>query len=185
MTRIVAGRFGGRRLSTPRGGTTRPTSEKVRAAIGNILTAGGGLAGASVLDLYAGSGALGLELVSRGAAAATLVERDRAALTAIRTNVTALGVESLVTVVASDVAAFARLPGSAVDVVVADPPYDLAALAIEALLADLHTSGLVHPGTDVLIERAVRSGDIGWPPPFRTGRSRRYGDTAVHMATVD
>lgn len=184
MTRIVAGRLGGRRLVTPRGEVTRPTSERVRAAIGNVLTAAGGVDGASVLDLYAGSGALGLELLSRGAAAVTLVERDRAALTAIRANVAALGVSAAVTVVASDVAAFVRLPGPAFDVVVADPPYELAIQTLHALVADLFAAGRVHAGTDVLIERAARSGDIVWPEPLRAGRSRRYGDTVVHAATV-
>ncbi len=184
MTRIVAGRLGGRRLVTPRGEVTRPTSERVRAAIGNALTAAGGVDGASVLDLYAGSGALGLELLSRGAAAVTLVERDRAALTAIRANVAALGVSAAVTVVASDVAAFVRLPGPAFDVVVADPPYELAIQTLHALVADLFAAGRVHAGTDVLIERAARSGDIVWPEPLRAGRSRRYGDTVVHAATV-
>ena len=91
MTRIVGGRWRGRRLATPAGGTTRPTSEKVRAALASSLTATGGLVGAAVLDLYAGSGALGLELVSRGAASAVFVERDRAALLALRANVAALG----------------------------------------------------------------------------------------------
>ena len=89
--RIVGGIWGGRRLLTPAGETTRPTSEKVRAALASSLTAAGGLDGARVLDLYAGSGALGLELVSRGAASAVFVERDRAALTALRANVAALG----------------------------------------------------------------------------------------------
>lgn len=95
MTRIVGGRWGGRRLVTPTGDTTRPTSEKVRAALASSLTAAGGLEGARVLDLYAGSGALGLELVSRGASSAVLVEQDRAALVALRANVTALGSASV------------------------------------------------------------------------------------------
>lgn len=157
----------------------------MRAAIGNALTAAGGVEGASVLDLYAGSGALGLELLSRGAAAVTLVERDRAALSAIRANVDSLGVSAAVTVVAADVAAFARLPGRSFDVVVADPPYELASADLLTVLTHLHSAGRVHSGTDTLIERAVRSGEIDWPAPFRAGRSRRYGDTAVHAATVD
>ena len=94
MTRIVGGRWGGRRLATPAGDTTRPTSEKVRAALASSLTATGGLDGARVLDLYAGSGALGLELVSRGASSAVFVEHDRAALVALRANVTTLGTAS-------------------------------------------------------------------------------------------
>src|SRR6478752_2288314 len=95
MTRIVGGRWGGRRLQTPAGETTRPTSEKVRAALASSLTAAGGLEGARVLDLYAGSGALGLELVSRGASSAVFVEQDRAALVALRANLAALGSASL------------------------------------------------------------------------------------------
>ena len=91
MTRVVGGSWGGRRLVTPAGETTRPTSEKVRAALASSLYSTGGLVGARVLDLYAGSGALGLELVSRGASSAVFVERDRAALAALRENVAALG----------------------------------------------------------------------------------------------
>src|SRR6476469_2172008 len=90
MIRIVGGLWGGRRLLTPDGDTTRPTSEKVRAAMASSLTAAGGLDGARVRDLYAGSGALGLELVSRGASSAVFVESDRAALAALRANVTTL-----------------------------------------------------------------------------------------------
>ena len=89
MTRIVGGTLGGRRLVTPPGAGTRPTAEKVRAALANSLQATGGLDGARVLDLYAGSGALGLELLSRGASTAVFVEKDRAALTALRSNAAA------------------------------------------------------------------------------------------------
>src|SRR4029078_2381829 len=91
MTRVVGGTWGGRRLVTPAGETTRPTAEKVRAALAGSLYATGGLDGARVLDLYAGSGALRLELVSKGAASAVFVEHDRAALTALRANIAALG----------------------------------------------------------------------------------------------
>src|SRR5580765_6933395 len=102
MTRIVGGIWGGRRLVTPTGERTRPTAEKVRAALASSLTATGGLVGARVLDLFAGSGALGLELVSRGASSAVFVERDRAALLALRANVATLGGQGL-TVIPGDV----------------------------------------------------------------------------------
>jgi 16S rRNA (guanine966-N2)-methyltransferase len=184
VTRIVAGRFGGRRLVTPRGEITRPTAEKVRAAIGDALIAGGGLAGAAVLDLYAGTGALGLELLSRGAASVVLVERDRTALAAIRANLGALGVAAAVTVVPADVSAFARLAGPAFDIVVADPPYGLPADELARVLADLHGAGRLRSGADILIERASRDGEPDWPAPLRAVRSRRYGDTAVHVGCL-
>jgi 16S rRNA (guanine966-N2)-methyltransferase len=183
VTRVVGGVYGGRRLVTPRGQTTRPTSEKVRAAIGNSLQASGGLAGAAVLDLYAGSGALGLELASRGAATVVLVERDAAALAAIRANVQQLGVAG-VRVVPSDVAAFARTVGPAFDIVVADPPYDLATADLAAVLRDLWHSGRLRLAADLMIERAHRHGAFEWPEPLRGIRTRRYGDTVVHVGAA-
>src|ERR1700710_770077 len=110
MTRITAGRYRGRRLQTPPGSTTRPTSERVREALANALVAGGGLEGARVLDLYAGSGALGLELISRGADSLVLVENDRIALVALRANVATLKLTD-VQVVAADVRTFAAASG--------------------------------------------------------------------------
>ena len=127
---------------TPAGERTRPTSEKVREALASSLTATGGLVGARVLDLYAGSGALGLELMSRGASSAVFVERDRAALAALRTNIAAVGGQQLV-VVPGDVAAFVPRAGTVrdggtsigpFDIVVADPPYEL---GTDELLADV------------------------------------------------
>src|SRR3954468_19260619 len=112
--RIVAGRWRGRRLVAPPGRTTRPTSDRVREALFSIL---GPLDGERVLDLYAGSGAVGLEALSRGAAEATLVERDPAALRALRANVEALGADARV--IAGDVAAFLRSAAQA------DGHYDL------------------------------------------------------------
>ncbi|MTD13517.1 methyltransferase [Nakamurella sp. YIM 132087] len=181
MTRIVAGRFGGRVLSTPNGTTTRPTSERVRAALGNALESTGGLAGARVLDLYAGSGALGLELVSRGAASVDLVDSDRAALTAARENVRRLDLADAVRVVPASALAFAGGPHpQPYDIVLADPPYDLAGPDLTAVLAALVAAGGCAPGADVVIERSVRSGDLDWPPPLTARREKRYGDTVLH-----
>jgi 16S rRNA (guanine966-N2)-methyltransferase len=187
LTRIVAGKWGGRRLATPAGERTRPTSEKVRAALASSLTAAGGLEGARVLDLYAGSGALGLELVSRGAASACFVERDRAALSALRSNIETLGgtdPDVTLTVVPGEVTGFlARAEyGSSVgpfDVVVADPPYDLATDLLLAMLLALHRSGIVAAHADLIVERSVKSGDQLWPEPLEGVRSRRYGDTLL------
>lgn len=122
MTRIVAGEFGGRRLRTPSDRRVRPTAERVREAWMSIL--GSRLSGARVLDLFAGSGALGLEALSRGAASATLVELAQGSLDAIRANVAALGVEDRVTVHRGDAMRFiSRLAPGAFDIALADPPF--------------------------------------------------------------
>lgn len=187
VTRVVAGRWGGRSLRTPRGATTRPTAEKIRAALGNALAAGGALEDAVVLDLYAGSGALGLELVSRGARRAVLVERDRTALTALRENAAALGGD--LQVVAADVTGWAAGPGPAdtgpFDVVVADPPYAVSDTELGAVIADLGAAGALSPGADLVVERGVVRGapagadTFAWPEPVVPGREKRYGDTVL------
>jgi 16S rRNA (guanine966-N2)-methyltransferase len=181
MTRIVGGTWGGRRLVTPPGGTTRPTAEKVRAALASSLYATGGLDGARVLDLYAGSGALGLELVSRGASSAVFVEHDRAALTALRANITALGSAAQLTVIPGDVAAFAaRSTGvGPFDVVGADPPYDLTTDALAEVLAGLRSAGLLAAHADLVIERGRKSGPPDWPAPLEGVRAKKYGDTLL------
>ena len=192
MTRIVGGRWGGRRLATPAGEITRPTSEKVRAALASSLTAAGGLEGARVLDLYAGSGALGLELVSRGASTAVFVEQDRAALVALRANVATLQTAStrdssagfdvpVLTVVPGDVAAFIARAGdeSPFDVVVADPPYDLSGDALLRVFLGLHDAGMLAPHADLVLERSRKSGDPVWPEPLEGARVKKYGDTLL------
>ncbi len=178
MTRIIAGQWSGRALHVPRGSTTRPTNGKVRAALGNSLTSSGGLVGATVLDLFAGTGALGLELASRGAALVVLVDNDRAALTVARDNVAALAANS-VQVVASSAAAYVGSAGVAFDIVVADPPYDLANDALTALLQDLVAFDRLRPGADLVIERSRRTADLDWPPPLIADRIKRYGDTVL------
>jgi 16S rRNA (guanine966-N2)-methyltransferase len=190
MTRIVGGRWGGRRLVTPAGEITRPTSEKVRAALASSLTAAGGLEGARVLDLYAGSGALGLELVSRGASSAVFVEQDRPALAALRANVATLGTASArdssgdvptLTVVPGDVGAFTVRAGATgpFDVVVADPPYDLSGDALLTFFLGLHVAGLLAPHADLVLERSRKSGDPVWPEPLEGVRVKKYGDTLL------
>ncbi|MBK9030874.1 MAG: 16S rRNA (guanine(966)-N(2))-methyltransferase RsmD [Myxococcales bacterium] len=174
--RIVAGTLGGRVLRAPHGARTRPTSEKVREALFNLL----GPAGPDdhMLDLYAGSGAVGLEALSRGAASATFVERDRAALTALRGNLAALAVGDRATVVAVDVARFLAAPGPGPTWrwVFLDPPY--AAGVFEATLAALPRARLTADAV-IAVEHAHRA-----PPPDRVGflirtDLRRYGDTAL------
>ena len=177
MTRVTGGTHRGRRLAAPTGNSTRPTGERAREALGNALVAAGGLEGAQVLDLYAGTGALGLELLSRGAGAAVLVERDRAALASLRTNVAALGLPA--TVVAGDVASFARHPSGPFDLVLADPPYEVSDTDLGAVLTDLVRAGALRPQADLIVERSARSGPFTWPDPLVRVRERRYGDTLL------
>jgi 16S rRNA (guanine966-N2)-methyltransferase len=179
MTRITAGRYRGRRLQTPPGEATRPTSERVREALANALVAAGGLEGARVLDLYAGSGALGLELLSRGAAALVAVEQDWAALLALRANVAVLEVPD-VQVVPGDVRNFAcSAAGRPFDFVVADPPYDLPTSELAEIVAALASNGHLNPGCDLIVERSRRSGEMDWPAPLVGVRTKRYGDTVL------
>jgi 16S rRNA (guanine966-N2)-methyltransferase len=131
-----------------------------------------------VLDLYAGSGALGLELASRGAARVVLVEQDRAAQAAIRANLDRLAATSTL-LVPGDAAAYARMPGEAFDIVVADPPYTESAETLAALLTDLQAAGRLRPAADLVLERPARAGELAWPEPLQPIKVRRYGDTLV------
>ncbi|HEV2783200.1 MAG TPA: 16S rRNA (guanine(966)-N(2))-methyltransferase RsmD [Actinophytocola sp.] len=179
MTRIVAGTAGGRRLAVPPRGT-RPTSERVREALFSAVEAAIDLDGVRVLDLYAGSGALGLEALSRGAAAATFVESDRAALAVLDKNVAAVGLPGAEVRGGKVRTVLATAAPEPYDLVMADPPY--ASDELDAVLAALVGNGWTRPGTLVVVERARRTGDPGWPPPLRPMRVRRYGDTELHWA---
>lgn len=180
MIRIVAGRWGGRALMSPEGTVTRPTNAKVRAALGNSLQASGALVGAAVLDLFAGTGALGLELASRGAERVVLVENDRDALAVVRANVATLGAAG-VTVVASSALTYAGAGsgGAGFDIVVADPPYDLPNEELTTMLRGLVAHGLLNPHADLIVERARRTADLEWPAPLVGERTKRYGDTVL------
>jgi 16S rRNA (guanine966-N2)-methyltransferase len=180
VTRIVAGTAGGRRLKVPPKGT-RPTSERVREALFNALGTAGELDGAHVLDLYAGSGALGLEALSRGAAGALFVESDRRAVEVLRDNVSTLGLGG--TVRAAPVEAVVAAPAPRpYDLVLADPPYIVDAGALRKVLAALGSNGWLGSAALVVVERAARDGAPGWPPGFEPTRAKKYGDTAVHWA---
>ena len=169
-------------LRAPHGATTRPTSEKVREALFNLLGPRGD--DAHALALFAGAGGLGLEALSRGAASATFVERDRGALTALRGNIAALGVGDRATVIATDVARFLAHPppGPAWRWVFLDPPY--LAGVYEATLAALPRARLTADCV-IAVEHAHRA-----PPPDRVGfllrtDLRRYGDTALSRYTLE
>jgi 16S rRNA (guanine966-N2)-methyltransferase len=178
MTRVIAGSAGGRRLSVPAGRDTRPTSDRAREGLfGTVRALHGPLAGASLLDLYAGSGAVGLEALSRGAARVHLVEADPRALRAIRANVAALGLPGAEVIAGRVEAVLARGPaGGPFDVVFADPPYALPGEAVSAMLTTLADAGWLVPDALLAIERSTRSGPIQWPEGYAGDRSRRYGE---------
>ena len=178
--RIVAGAARGRRLVVPPGDAVRPTADRVREALFSSL--GARVVGASVLDAFAGSGALGLEARSRGAAHVTLVEQDRRALDVLRRNVAAVALDG-VDVVAGDVGRLLRdrrLPGAPFDLVLLDPPYALAEEPLAALLGDLVESLADH--AEVVVERAATAPAPSWPPTLLPTDVRRYGSTRLHRA---
>lgn len=193
MTRIVAGHAGGRRLAVPPSGT-RPTSDRVREALfsslDSLLT---GFSGKRMLDLYAGSGAVGLEAWSRGAAGVVLVESTASAVKVLRANVTNLrdvrpaggGPAGKIQVVASRAErAASELAPSDFDAVFADPPYDLASVQVAGVLATLAQRGVPRPGAVVVVERATRD-RWAWPLGYATLHDRKYGDATLHYATFD
>jgi 16S rRNA (guanine966-N2)-methyltransferase len=185
MTRIVAGDAGGRRLVVPKGDLTRPTSDRVREGLFNALDARGLLPGATVLDLYCGSGALGLEAVSRGAASAVLVDASREAVDAARVNVGALGFPRAAVVLSTVQRYLARKAALASSLVFADPPYAMGQEEVTAMLTALTTRGWLQPGAVILVERSSRSLEPQWPAGVVRQAIRRYGETAVWQAEWD
>jgi 16S rRNA (guanine966-N2)-methyltransferase len=205
VARVIAGEAGGRRLAVPDGRDTRPTSDRAREGLfATISSIVGPLAGARVLDLYAGSGAVGLEALSRGAEHVLLVEHGARAARVIRQNIEVIGLPGA-TVIADRVErVLARGPaptggqdgtaptgsrdgpapaggqdGTAqgrYDVVFADPPYALADAEVSRILILLAEQGWLAPGALVIVERATRSGPVSWPDGFVPDRARRYGE---------
>jgi 16S rRNA (guanine966-N2)-methyltransferase len=183
VTRIVAGIAGGRQLAVPKRGT-RPTSDRVREALFSALEAAMDLDGARVLDLYAGTGALGLEALSRGAGTAVLVESDPGAVAVLRKNIASLGLAGAVPRQGRVAAVLAEPPGEPFDLVLADPPYALDDAALRADLDALVGNGWTRRGSLVVVERAKRSGPPDWPGALVPAKVRRYGDTELHWAAV-
>lgn len=187
MTRIISGQARGRRLRTPKGDATRPTSDRVRESLFSAVEAWfGSLEDLHVLDLYAGSGALGLEAWSRGAAAVTLVESDRRTAELVRGNAADLGCEAARVLARSVGAVLAEPAGDPVDLVLSDPPYPLSEAAVGADLAALVDNGWLAGEALVVIERSARSPEPTWPPGLvrldgRRGE-RRYGETVLWFA---
>lgn len=168
--RVVAGTVGGRRLSAPPGRRLRPTSERVREAVFASLGSLGAVEDATVLDLFAGTGALGIEALSRGAAHVTFVDDDEVAVATIRANLESTGLGDRATVVRSDAARFLDGCDETFDVALADPPYAFDGWA--AVLAGLRAGlAVLESGSEI---------DLG--PGWEALRSRRYGDTVVTLA---
>jgi len=206
MARVIAGEAGGRRLAVPDGRGTRPTSDRAREGLfATIVSLTGSLDGARVLDLYAGSGAVGLEALSRGAEHVLLVESGPRAARVIRDNIEAIGLAGAEVVADRVERVLARGPalsgegGGRYDVVFADPPYALAGDEVSAMLTlllgggdsaglaacgggpkpprgGLSDHGWLAPGALVIVERATRSGPVSWPAGVQPDRARRYGE---------
>jgi 16S rRNA (guanine966-N2)-methyltransferase len=183
VTRVIAGAAGGRRLAVPGGSSTRPTSDRAREGLfGTVLSELGDLGGVHVIDLYAGSGALGLEALSRGAASVLLVESDASAAAVVKSNVKSLGLPGAVVAVDKVERLLARTEAArrhhrrdGYDLVFADPPFAVTDEAVTRMLTSL-ADGWLADGALVVVERATRSGPVHWPPGYTGGKSRRYGE---------
>lgn len=181
MTRIISGSARGRRLKTPTGDATRPTSDRVREALFSALDSRlGSLHGVRLLDLYAGSGAVALEAISRGAEAVTAVESDRRTAGIVTENARTLGFADQVQVLAQRVERVLDRPAAEpFDVVFADPPYPLEQAQVEQVLSLLVSNGwLADPGVLVL-ERSARSVEPRWPEPLDLDSRKAYGETVL------
>jgi 16S rRNA (guanine966-N2)-methyltransferase len=187
VTRIIAGSVGGRVLRTPPGAGTRPTSDRVREAVFSALDARDAVRGSRVLDLYAGSGALGLEAASRGASSVVLVESDPRVAEVIARNAADLalpGVRVDRSTVLRALGGDPR-PAEAADLVLVDPPYAVGEAELATVLERL-AGGWLAAGGVVVVERSSRSPEPGWPPGIRrSGKPRRYGETTVWLAERD
>jgi 16S rRNA (guanine966-N2)-methyltransferase len=175
MTRVVAGLAKGRRLEVPAQGT-RPTSDRAREAMFNTLAGLLDLEGARVLDLFAGTGAVGLEALSRGAAHVCFVESDRAAATVLGRNIAAVGLPGTSVVrtpVESCLLAGAQEP---YDLVFADPPYAYGDEELSAVLISLVDSRWTSGGSVVVVERSARGPAPDWPDVIQSLKQKRYGE---------
>jgi 16S rRNA (guanine966-N2)-methyltransferase len=187
MTRIIGGTVGGRRINAPTGRQTRPTTDLVREALFSAIdTSVGSMSGLRFLDLYAGSGAVGLEARSRGAGVVTLVEQDRRTATLIRGNAASLGLDGTEVLALPVARALAQPPRAPYDIVFADPPYSLDSAALGEALELLGPNGWLAHRALVVVERSERDVGWRWPAGFDPDRWRSYGETRLwygHAAT--
>lgn len=179
MTRIIAGELGGRRISVPPRGT-RPTTDRVREALFSRLDHQDVLRDARVLDVFAGSGALGLEALSRGARSVTFVEAAGSAARVLQGNVRELAVGEHCRVVKERALPFLTRSADVWDLVLLDPPYDIPAADLTAVLNAL--APRLAPDAVVVLEWSTRAPELGWPDGLTVERQRDYGDTRLHWA---
>ena len=179
--RVIAGAAGGRRLVAPKGGT-RPTTDRLKEAL--FASLGHRTDDAAVLDLYAGSGALAIEALSRGAARAVLVDRDAAAEAAVLANLSTTGFDAVATFVRSPVERFLRAdaPARPFDLVFLDPPYDVLSTEVAAVLEQLHGAPWLRPGATVVVERPKGGAPVELPDGWGIEKERAYGDTLLVVA---
>jgi 16S rRNA (guanine966-N2)-methyltransferase len=187
--RIISGRLRGRRLAAPSGETTRPTSDRVREAVFSAIAArlGGELGGGAVLDAFAGSGALGLEALSRGCSRAVFSEVERHALAALRANIAELGVVNSAVVLPGDVFAAASrraIPGGPFALLLLDPPYRLDVAKVAGLIGEVASNGLLADGALVVWEHA-NGIEPPWPAGFGLETRKRYASTEVDIAVYE
>ena len=178
MTRLIAGTAGGRRLKVPRTGV-RPTGDRAREALFNSLGHLVELRGAAVLDLYAGSGALGLEALSRGATTVVFVENGQGVLPVLKDNLAAVGLPGGRVVTGSVPTVVGGAPPATFDVVLADPPYATSDDDVIGVLRALAGGGWLAPDAVVVVERSSREEPFEWPTPFVALRDRRYGEALL------
>ncbi|MEU1085756.1 16S rRNA (guanine(966)-N(2))-methyltransferase RsmD [Streptomyces sp. NPDC005892] len=181
MTRVIAGSAGGRRLAVPPGNGTRPTSDRAREGLFSTWEALlGTLDGIRIADLYAGSGAVGLEALSRGAVHALLVEADPKAVRTVRENAGAVGLPGAeVRTGKAEQVVSGPAPADPYDVVFLDPPYVVTDDDLREILLTLRSRGWLGEGALVTVERATRGGEFVWPEGFEPLRSRRYGEATL------
>ncbi|MEE1941874.1 16S rRNA (guanine(966)-N(2))-methyltransferase RsmD [Streptomyces sp. TRM 70361] len=178
MTRVIAGTAGGRRLAVPPGQGTRPTSDRAREGLFSTWESLlGPLLGLRVLDLYGGSGAVGLEALSRGAGHVLLVESDARAVRTIRQNVRGLGLPGAeVRAGRAEQVVRGPVPGAPYDAVFLDPPYAVGDGELREILLTLRLRGWLTADALVTVERGTRGGEFRWPAGYEGLRSRRYGE---------
>ena len=179
--RVIAGSAGGRKLVAPKGGA-RPTTDRLKEALFSSL--GPRVHDATVLDLYAGSGALAIEALSRGAARAVVVDHDRASEAAVHANLATTGFDDVVRFQRSSVGPFlaAPVPEAPFDLVFLDPPYEMASSEVAGVLTALAANALVAPGGTVVVERPKSGEPVALPTGWGIEKERAYGDTLLVVA---